>query len=759
MKFSKQIYVPSVFLLLVALLLMQGCSSAGLTRAQKVSAKATKLQKKGKAEKAQKLLDKTLEECGKEEQSKSCRALINYTQGYIYKMESVKPIEKKFDAGRGGLINKRTVLDETTTKAAVKATKEAFLKESIKSYMNVLKDSPGHGPTLYSLALIYIEMDDLDKAEFYLKEAIAADKKRGPSYALRLGDLWMDRGEPTKALDVYKTAVKMKPGASTPRRRVIKAYRELPKERWRELFELASEWEANPASAKVAAEGYAAVMDLTYLTDTGMAERSLVRWVGLMGRKGWLSLGSLNALPAGWKPAAVEELKGYLDVPDSGIDRSGWWASKHERRQAIAEAAFSIGARRLRKVSAQEAEAVWKAGVEVAPRYHDYHEELKECRLIRLELQTELAALYNKYPALDEEGNKLEAIVQDLFRKKGAAYARKDMEAVQRHHTVLGIIYAENGVWRSEHYAANAIFQLEHAIRTAERREAESGFYQPLPKLKAFLAEGYASIEERTMACATYLKAAEAYLDTDQLDKAEKMLGLAKGQAGPGDEDEAREIQLSNILEARQEIAEGEYTGFFDKEIPELSESFLARQRFKALSDMARTAKRSGDSALTEKYAAEAYSVAFKSSPSIIGIADRLRFSKIERWYLAAFSASYEKPKKRRAYTPLGAIVKSDSALSMPETTKGEYLSYSSPGKIRPAFIKVNPDAVKVYKINTILEGKSEIGVKKFTFDPKSSTVNLSSSDDEEGMQEAIDKIEALKGVDRVLIRPDEPHL
>src|SRR6185295_10787206 len=94
---------------------------------------------------------------------------------------------------------------------------------------------------------------------------------------------------------------------------------------------------------------------------------------------------------------------------------------------------------------------------------------------------------------LDPKGQRLGSIINDMFRSKAAAYERGDLDAIQRHHTVLGMIYARRGVWTSTGRAQNAIFQLEHALSVARQREASVG-PQPLPELKSQLADGYQSV-------------------------------------------------------------------------------------------------------------------------------------------------------------------------------------------------------------------------------------------------------------------------
>jgi hypothetical protein len=68
----------------------------------------------------------------------------------------------------------------------------------------------------------------------------------------------------------------------------------------------------------------------------------------------------------------------------------------------------------------------------------------------------------------------------ELFSEKSYAYSRGDYALVHRMHLALGLSYAALGVWESDSFFQNAFFQLDAAMRSAERfnRSAPPGTTQ-----------------------------------------------------------------------------------------------------------------------------------------------------------------------------------------------------------------------------------------------------------------------------------------
>jgi hypothetical protein len=96
--------------------------------------------------------------------------------------------------------------------------------------------------------------------------------------------------------------------------------------------------------------------------------------------------------------------------------------------------------------------------------------------------------------------------------------------------------------------ADNAIFQLSHALRTAEKIASKMPEkYEPLPELQLLLAEVYQRQGQTADAARESLSAAMGFLEKDDLPKASKALVSAKQQG-------ANTEAVSTILQGRQEV-------------------------------------------------------------------------------------------------------------------------------------------------------------------------------------------------------------
>jgi outer membrane protein OmpA-like peptidoglycan-associated protein len=291
----------------------------------------------------------------------------------------------------------------------------------------------------------------------------------------------------------------------------------------------------------------------------------------------------------------------------------------------------------------EQAQRQWILGLQSGPRIEEYVVGgMSEETFVPLELVTELAWLQFRYPNLDPTGTKFKLFIDLLFKGKAEAYRARDLRAIQRHHTVLGEIFAAKGIWQSD-WADNAIFQLSHAIDVAERRQQDEGLYQPLPGLKARLAEGYDIVGKPDLAQITAIDAAQAYLDSDRLDKASAWLKRARPTAAPANE-RARIDTLQEILVYRQAIEGavlaadegGETDGVLTAEriergiqnLPGLPADFLVRQQFKIDADLTELGLKVPGLLVPEDRADKALFWARKV-PTLVGMGDVLRLERV----------------------------------------------------------------------------------------------------------------------------------
>lgn len=620
--------------------------SAGLTRSearQAVEHAQALTREKGWTE-GVRYLQQRLEECGSGVSGRDCRPLINYTLGYLLEQEARDRPESRSE----------------------------LLTDAIGYYRQVLADVPNHGPTLNNLALIHRETGASEEAIRLLETAVKYDFSRRDRYAITIGDIHFDSQQWEAALHDYELAADWNPRAEEPALRIVEVYKHLPVERLQELSSLLESWKG--AFPDAAERGYWLILSASVANNKiELAENALLSWVSLLSRNRRLTPGRIDELYLEWKGPATQELQGLVS-PAWESSSFNWWRTGFLRRHVLAEAALFLGHTDLKKRGPKATEARWRYALNrIAPEMDEYFG--KEYPLVPLELQTELAALYYQYPQLDPDNKKFAPLIWNIFRSKAYAYEKNDLKAIQSHHTVLGLIYARApGREDESHRANNAVFQLHHAIKKAKERFDNGEAYQPLPQLKEMLADACRNptpARQRSIRLCErggrnapgelYLETAGAYLDTDDLKQASRLLSGAQ-QAGLTPTGDKIHHALLQILQTRKRVATATAANFHDvgrillgaqdgaRWITEdhfggLSRAFLKRQRFKTLFDF--TVKAQGFSKTHESTAVleEIKLLLASASKSLVlaGTGDQLRVEKLSALGIR-YTSAYDCP-------------------------------------------------------------------------------------------------------------------
>ena len=280
-------------------------------------------------------------------------------------------------------------------------------------------------------------------------------------------------------------------------------------------------------------------------------ESAAVNWVALLGKERLLTADQITQdinveINPEFRELAHRLREPYLGLSAEDVKigemtlveyrRIGWWNDNLLRTWAFAIAAWSEAHNRLLNNDIKTANWIWTAALQFAPPTHTYeYEELKGRWAVSLELLTDLARLQRLYKSqIDPAGETFANIEQTLFFSKAQAYKVNDLLAIQRHHTLMGKMYADLGIF-SEHKSGvrSAEFQLKHAIKTAERRSAKTGKADPQPQLTKLMADGYScrlpsqesGCEENSVkAQSLYLQATQGYLKLDAVLPATKTL-------------------------------------------------------------------------------------------------------------------------------------------------------------------------------------------------------------------------------------------
>jgi hypothetical protein len=248
------------------------------------------------------------------------------------------------------------------------------------------------------------------------------------------------------------------------------------------------------------------------------------------------------------------------------------------------------------------------AAVELAPQFYAYLDGgLANSSNAKLDAATDLVALHHTLKAGSDlqslsglSESELEEMTDVLFSGKAGAYATGQLDAIQRYHTVLGMLYYETGQLTSGG-ANNATFQLDHALKTADRIAAEDPTkYQPLPELQVLLADVYRQREMVSDSARVSLDAAMGFLETDNLAAASQALRNAQQHGA----DQKRLASVTTVLTGRAAVKsrgsellrtdQGTLSEMLGPEIAwlgnpdtlDLPQRFVDGQRFKALTDL-----------------------------------------------------------------------------------------------------------------------------------------------------------------------------
>ncbi|HEU4785816.1 MAG TPA: hypothetical protein VFS57_00355, partial [Gemmatimonadaceae bacterium] len=480
--------------------------------------------------------------CALSDSPTSCRSHVDYSLGYLYQTEGTRA-----SAGR-----------------------DTLLDRALQYYDSSLAADPNNRAALYNKALSVRAIGAPASPESFLRDAAVRDPARGSTYMSLLGDYFWDQTRWRDAVGAYRGALSADPDNAATRAALVQCYR-----RWRdpavlpELLAVGDGWLVRfPESA---ADAYRAVVERALAVarageEPEIAARAIVKLVSVQDRFGDTLLARSAQDTSGLaRFAPLLQLEAFLRT--AAIDSAPWW-STGDRRQALARAALVRGSEASAKGDDPRAERLWLAGVNLA-RYRSRES---------VDLEREIALLYSRRPDIDPRGDKFRRIEDRIFVDKGGALASGDVEAAQRFHTTLFLIYSQRGTWRSPYPARNALDQLTWAVRAADERASSEHFYQPLPELRERLAFVLDSLrEDRPAAQSMAVGAVRAWLDVDDPQSAQRSARLAR-RLGAG----THLVALDALIARRTRTASSCNRSALAGLEPA---AFAARQRFKAYAD------------------------------------------------------------------------------------------------------------------------------------------------------------------------------
>ena len=536
-------------------------------------------------------LEQSLAQCGTAAQNRECRVL--------------------YASGLGSLLQRQAAVEQES--------RDTLYTRAVGYYDRILQEVPNDPEALYGKALAYRGLGPHEWMESFFVQAPTLDLARSALYLTFKGDYYATARRWAEAADAYRAAVQRDPDDDGARSGLIDALEALGLSSKPELLRLAKDWELRYSSS--AADAYRTVLTLSFAPGgarDSVADAAMVGLVRLQSRNR-LSVGAVpERVSTTWTP--VREIRGFLTT--ASTQTAPWWRESAERTNALAQAALAGGRAASGAPNYALAEKLWREGVGFAPRLS----------AISLDLQRQLALLYSNQRSLDPDGKKFDALEQDIFSEKMGALAVGDLEAAQRYHTTLGLIYLERGVWRGQQAARGAEQQFTWALDKADERFQRQGFYQPLPEIRMLLAHHFDSIGSKSLAARRYSEAARGFLDLDDLEDADSAMrrGTVLGD---------QTTDVTRVLGLRSALARGDADACGAQRLASLSgndRAFVTRQRFKLRADCAKL-----DAKRARTHAAQAFTLVDSAHIVLVGGADVARFERVMAALLGPFGITF----------------------------------------------------------------------------------------------------------------------
>lgn len=486
------------------------------------------------------------------------------------------------------------------------AQRKRLLTLARNDYFTILKARPLHSATINNLILILEQLEDqrsliklipslqqtnqvVESAEIIAQISLAkGDQKTAVAYLIRAFQVSHSDGTLGRLLSAY--IIKPKPNQANM------------------LLKLAHK---NKAS-NLAHTGqiYAAIANQKEQVDTSTWEQAVLGWVEVQGQTRQLTALLVKQTFDIESEVVYRELYHRLSAPYLGADEllvklnrrimqmgkinGGWWTKNAHRSLALGVAGWSMGHNYLLQGRAKSAHNIWLGALYYAPNSNSYWGELKDKRAITLELLTDLARLQQVYKSeVDSNGDNFKAIENLLFRSKAKAYEVNDLKAINRHHTLLGKLYADLGIFERGYRGAK--FQLTNAIKSAKRLAEQDKKIAPAqPLLAKLLAEGYNCKltgqkgncnKKPDKASKWYQKATIGFISLDALPQAKKTLKSAKKLTLSSS---SKITEMEIILKARQGVSDKKTNlviPWIKQKTSSLPSSFVKQQKFRILAE------------------------------------------------------------------------------------------------------------------------------------------------------------------------------
>ena len=484
---------------------------------------------------------------------------------------------------------------------------DKYAEYAMQFYNEALRNKPASVPALTNIYFLYRSLNNYQQALTTLDKLIEVDSENEGRYLLNKAEIYNETGDHLSAAICYRKAF-FADRSETMCLNAFNAYNDVAS--FQDFYtgmnsfieELTGHREYD-----LARKGYLAVLKKAIsANDQSIAGEACIGWLdALILTPERINSSIVNELPdtITWGSECNFQLHKMFSDPLSFFTSQRNKSFSLKERHIIATVLLGLESGYVMQGDIKYAVKLLEEAFRAAPWFYRYHsDELKDLHPVQTNIALELARLYTNYPEFDPDKSKFNTLIRELFNEKAVHYRQNDLEAIQRSHTVLGLIYAERNVWNSNWYAGNAIFQLEHAIKVQQELEKKDpSKYKPVPSLYQTLAKGYDITGQKKEEATALINAAKDYLDIDYIDASERYVKQARNIQMLTPEQTTLLRALNSIIDIRSDILNNRLNFREDPAVLEQTisrsvlfadsvkisdNSFLNRQRFKILSDI-----------------------------------------------------------------------------------------------------------------------------------------------------------------------------
>jgi tetratricopeptide (TPR) repeat protein len=414
-----------------------------------------------------------------------------------------------------GLVRQQQSAEPGGAPDAVRPTQQ----EAAGWYRRMLDLRPDSGAALNNLAQVYSELGQKEEAAKLLENAVALRDSREAFYSLNLADLLSSTGDPKRAIDYYKRALKEYPEDTRAHLSLVKAYVAL------NTPDLLPYLWALVEKGLVMRAQESALSALPAVKWRAREKEELLAVVVVSLGKQFYDPSQFPKTEAASSLAKLArdeavgggaaEILNLHQLRGPNPSAFPWWARRGDPYQEPPRGVWprdgfrmlirSLGAWHQQAGNARQAEAYYLLAVGLVPEQPDPEAVLQ------------LADLYSAGKDLLRLEAMTEQYATALFLGKKLAYRGSHLEKIYKYHRALGVVYAHLGRWGSGATPTSAIFQLEHAQSIAEQfnqQAVQQGRTERLsvePRMLKLLADGYDANKMSRAASRTRLELAERY--------------------------------------------------------------------------------------------------------------------------------------------------------------------------------------------------------------------------------------------------------